>query len=199
MRPPIESTHGSLPSIGCKGTSVPPSGRPTSRPASALGSWSSSQGAQCQGSRQATSAAINIPSPPQTPYHVYDDEDVDDLSNIFSSRYHKQESDSRQHQHSQEDAMTLSTQRHSTSAPSSVSPLQQRFLANTPLSPPSSLGFTFTSNISMSQPSEDRDSYAHFQTTMEQDCWKSVSTVRSTYFFDGIGRGGGFLAVSSHE
>ncbi|KAF9366343.1 hypothetical protein BGX34_003988 [Mortierella sp. NVP85] len=30
---------------------------------------------------------------------------------------------------------------------------------------------------------------------MEQDCWKSVSTVRSTYFFDGIGRGGGFLAI----
>ncbi|KAG0339732.1 hypothetical protein BG000_001470 [Podila horticola] len=30
---------------------------------------------------------------------------------------------------------------------------------------------------------------------MEEDRWKSISTVRSTYFFDGIGRGGGFLAI----
>ncbi|KAF9088397.1 hypothetical protein BGX23_007393 [Mortierella sp. AD031] len=30
---------------------------------------------------------------------------------------------------------------------------------------------------------------------MERDYWKSVSTIRSTYFFDGIGRGGGFLAI----
>ncbi|KAF9326384.1 hypothetical protein BG006_010178 [Podila minutissima] len=56
-------------------------------------------------------------------------------------------------------------------------------------------GFTFSSNISRNQPKEERDSYASFLRTMEEDYWKSVSTIRSTYFFDGIGRGGGFLAI----
>ncbi|KAF9963677.1 hypothetical protein BGZ70_007251 [Mortierella alpina] len=58
-----------------------------------------------------------------------------------------------------------------------------------------SLGFTFSTNLSASQPKEDRESYAFFMKKMEADYWKSVSTIRSTYFFDGIGRGGGFLAI----
>lgn len=111
-------------------------------------------------------------------------------SGIFSSRYHKTESFSRQH--SPEDDMSMSVEQHSTSAPNMMSPLQQRSSAYTS---PTPLGFTFSSNISMSQPSEERDSYASIQTKMEQDCWKSVSTIHSTYFFDGIGRGGGFLAI----
>lgn len=57
-------------------------------------------------------------------------------------------------------------------------------------------GFTFSSNIAEEGAKEERDSYAFFVSTMEEDRWKSISTVRSTYFFDGIGRGGGFLAVS---
>ncbi|KAF9304077.1 hypothetical protein BGZ74_002442 [Mortierella antarctica] len=56
-------------------------------------------------------------------------------------------------------------------------------------------GFTFSSNISRNQPKDERDSYTSFLRTMEEDYWKSVSTIRSTYFFDGIGRGGGFLAI----
>ncbi|KAF9988323.1 hypothetical protein BGZ75_009654 [Mortierella antarctica] len=57
------------------------------------------------------------------------------------------------------------------------------------------LGFTFSTNMSPSRPKEDRESYAYFLKKMEEDYWKSVSTIRSTYFFDGIGRGGGFLAI----
>ncbi|KAG0325099.1 hypothetical protein BGZ99_001065 [Dissophora globulifera] len=56
-------------------------------------------------------------------------------------------------------------------------------------------GFTFTSNLSIDHPKEDRQSLAYFLDKMDRDCWKSVSTIRSTYFFDGIGRGGGFLAI----
>lgn len=179
----IESMHWVGLSLGCKGTP---------RIASALAK--SSPGVN-QGSKFATSAAVNIPSPPLTPFLSYDDEDIDVLEprdqdypgNIFSSRYHKVESIHQQHD------PTL-IQRHSTSAPSMISSLQQ--IPSAANAPSPFLGFTFSSNISMNQPSENRDSYASIQTTMEQDGWKSVSTIRSTYFFDGIGRGGGFLAVS---
>ena len=71
-----------------------------------------------------------------------------------------------------------------------MSPLQMRSLSNAPT------GFTFSSNITSSvQSTKDRESYEYFLNTMEEDYWKSVSTIRTTYFFDGIGRGGGFLAV----
>ncbi|KAF8935119.1 hypothetical protein BGZ58_005243 [Dissophora ornata] len=84
----------------------------------------------------------------------------------------------------------MSTLCHPSSAPSMASPLQQRSSSSIP-----SLGFTFSGNISMNQPKEDRESYAFFLNKVDQDYWKSVSTIRSTYFFDGIGRGGGFLAI----
>ncbi|KAF8934316.1 hypothetical protein BGZ52_005009 [Haplosporangium bisporale] len=61
--------------------------------------------------------------------------------------------------------------------------------------PPTTAGFTFSSNITEEGAKEERDSYAFFLAAMEEDRWKSISTVRSTYFFDGIGRGGGFLAI----
>ncbi|KAF9427232.1 hypothetical protein BGZ94_005291, partial [Podila epigama] len=101
-----------------------------------------------------------------------------------------------------DDITALRTQ--SSSAPSAMSPLTMRLTATSPsvLAPPSSLkakgptpGFTFSSNITDKGAKKERDSYASFVTAMEEDQWKSISTVRSTYFFDGIGRGGGFLAI----
>lgn len=137
---------------------------------------------------------VSIPSPPLTPYVGFDQDTFDNSTNaclddsIFSSRFRAQDV--------KVDNDILETYqrsifRHSTSAPSLPSPIQLRSSTNIPK------GFTFSSNISKNQPKEERDSYASFLKTMEEDYWKSVSTIRSTYFFDGIGRGGGFLAVRS--
>ncbi|KAG0360739.1 hypothetical protein BC939DRAFT_514794 [Gamsiella multidivaricata] len=138
--------------------------------------------------KEPSSAAINIPSPPLTPHmgrHLQvDDEDDDQEPNdhIFSSRFHKR---------LDEDEKDLSLMmRQSSSAPSAMSPLQMRSASNVPV------GFTFSSNLlSPTQAKEERESYDVFVNTMEEDYWKSVSTIRTTYFFDGIGRGGGFLAI----
>ncbi|KAG0294077.1 hypothetical protein BGZ96_001832 [Linnemannia gamsii] len=148
--------------------------------------------------RPSTSAAINIPSPPLTPHLNYDDnhafqqdslsalvnsEDNDkDSSGIFSSRFQ------RQHR-LQHDEQELKLRPSSSSAPTAMSPLQIRASSNVPMT---TTGFTFTSNT---QAKEDRESYEYFLSTMGDDYWKSVSTIRTTYFFDGIGRGGGFLAI----
>jgi len=93
-------------------------------------------------------------------------------------------------------ASAYSILRQATSAPSKLSPLQFRASTSGP-----SVGFTFGSNLTSKRQKakEDRESYAYFLKMMEEDYWKSVSTIRSTYFFDGIGRGGGFLAVSVFE
>lgn len=148
--------------------------------------------------RPSSSAAINIPSPPLTPHHSFDDdhtfqedrsstaadsEDDSDSSGIFSSRFQ------RQHR-LQRDEQELKLRPSSSSAPSAMSPLQMRASSNVPMT---TTGFTFTSNT---HAKEARESYEYFLSTMEDDYWKSVSTIRTTYFFDGIGRGGGFLAVS---
>jgi hypothetical protein len=86
--------------------------------------------------------------------------------------------------------MSISS-RPSTSAPSTQFPFRIQASSSAP-----AVGFTFSSNIHAWQSAEERESYALFLAVMEKDYWKSVSTIRSTYFFDGIGRGGGFLAVS---
>ncbi|KAF9109978.1 hypothetical protein BGX27_006936 [Mortierella sp. AM989] len=142
-----------------------------------------------QGSKRSTSAAINIPSPPLTPYLGFGDEDIDALDNdddndyfhngVFSSRYRNEDS--------QYDKTPIL--RHSTSAPGMISPLSPRSSGHIP-----QRGFMFTSNL-LTQPQEEQESYSYFQDKMDRDYWKSVSTIRSTYFFDGIGRGGGFLAI----
>ncbi|KAG0049380.1 hypothetical protein BGZ83_005839 [Gryganskiella cystojenkinii] len=157
-----------------------------------------------QGSKQASSSAINIPSPPATPHLGYswdhrddessneDEHDPDD--SIFSSRYRRDTEKSLE-----EDLFSAySILRQSTSAPSKLSPLQFRASTSGPTTSSTiTKGFTFSSNLfSMRQKAkEDRESYASFLKMMEEDYWKSVSTIRSTYFFDGIGRGGGFLAI----
>ncbi|KAG0380510.1 hypothetical protein BGX24_007705 [Mortierella sp. AD032] len=71
---------------------------------------------------------------------------------------------------------------------------QSPFRIQTSCSAPT-VGFTFSSNMAAWQSIEERESYALFLAVMEKDYWKSASTIRSTYFFDGIGRGGGFLAI----
>ncbi|KAG0323166.1 hypothetical protein BGZ97_012884 [Linnemannia gamsii] len=85
--------------------------------------------------------------------------------------------------------MSISS-RPSTSAPSTQFPFRIQASSSAP-----AVGFTFSSNIHAWQSAEERESYALFLAVMEKDYWKSVSTIRSTYFFDGIGRGGGFLAI----
>ncbi|KAF9125433.1 hypothetical protein BGX30_000459 [Mortierella sp. GBA39] len=147
--------------------------------------------------RPSSSAAINIPSPPLTPYPIFDDdhtfrqdlsstavdpEEDSDSGGIFSSRFQKQH-------RLQRDEQKLKLRSSSSSAPSAMSPLQMRASSNVPMT---TTGFTFTSNT---QAKEARESYEYFLSTMEDDYWKSVSTIRTTYFFDGIGRGGGFLAI----
>ncbi|KAG9063073.1 hypothetical protein KI688_004673 [Linnemannia hyalina] len=145
--------------------------------------------------RPSSSAAINIPSPPLTPHPIFDDDQTfqqdhsstavdpdDDSDGIFSSRFQKQH-------RLQRDEQKLKLRSSSSSAPSAMSPLQMRASSNVPMT---TTGFTFTSNT---QAKEARESYEHFLSTMEDDYWKSVSTIRTTYFFDGIGRGGGFLAI----
>ncbi|KAG0065590.1 hypothetical protein BGZ89_008141 [Linnemannia elongata] len=147
--------------------------------------------------RPSSSAAITIPSPPLTPHHTFDDdhtfqkepsstavdtEDDSDSSGIFSSRFQRQHRLMR-------DEQELKLRPSSSSAPSAMSPLQMRASSNVPMT---TTGFTFTSNT---HAKEARESYEYFLSTMEDDYWKSVSTIRTTYFFDGIGRGGGFLAI----
>ncbi|GJJ73356.1 hypothetical protein EMPS_05714 [Entomortierella parvispora] len=177
----------------------------TSRPTSASGTRPKSI-KMSQGSKQASSNAINIPSPPLTPHqgyswdrhrgnhgdHDHEDGEQEDLDDsIFSSRFrHRRENEFT----TMEDELSLaySILRQATSAPSKLSHLQFRASTSGP-----SLGFTFGSNLSSKREKakEDRESYAYFMKMMEEDYWKSVSTIRSTYFFDGIGRGGGFLAI----
>ncbi|KAF9934813.1 hypothetical protein BGZ67_003671 [Mortierella alpina] len=145
------------------------------------------------------SPAINIPSPPLTPHALYssgknvgEDDDEGGMTgnkgDIFSSRFRWQQDVERR----QEDSMS-SLLKHSSSAPSEMSPLEIRALSSGVKT-----GFTFTSNLLPSQAihnKEDHHSYECFVNKMEDDYWKSVSTIRTTYFFDGIGRGGGFLAI----
>ncbi|KAF9147124.1 hypothetical protein BG015_011292 [Linnemannia schmuckeri] len=146
--------------------------------------------------RPSSSTAINIPSPPLTPHLNFDDDHTfqqepsstvvdpedDSDSGIFSSRFQ------RQHR-LQRDEQELKLRPSSSSAPSAMSPLEMRASSNVPMT---TTGFTFTSNT---HAKEARESYEYFLSTMEDDYWKSVSTIRTTYFFDGIGRGGGFLAI----
>lgn len=141
-----------------------------------------------------TQTPVNIPSPPLTPYLGYDQDTLNDPTGIclddciFSSRFRSARKDARADNDTL-DTYQRSILRHSTSAPSLPSRMPLRSSTRMPK------GFTFSSNISRNQPKDERDSYASFLRTMEEDYWKSVSTIRSTYFFDGIGRGGGFLAV----
>ncbi|KAF9203242.1 hypothetical protein BGZ49_006635 [Haplosporangium sp. Z 27] len=83
-----------------------------------------------------------------------------------------------------------SVSRHSTSAPTTMSPLSLRFSGSDPHK-----SFTFTNDLPDTRPQEEKESYTCFREKLDSDYWKSVSTIRSTYFFDGIGRGGGFLAI----
>ncbi|KAF9351591.1 hypothetical protein BGX26_010435 [Mortierella sp. AD094] len=148
-----------------------------------------------QGSKESfTAAAVNIPSPPLTPYLGYENDQ--DIGNdcIFSSRFqskHMQDEEDDEGELLDKDMSALQM-RQSSSAPSAMSPLQMRLSTNN-----APTGFTFTSNMQSptQTASEERESYDMFVNTMEADYWKSVSTVRTTYFFDGIGRGGGFLAI----
>ncbi|KAG0281641.1 hypothetical protein BGZ95_001000 [Linnemannia exigua] len=176
---------------GCKDTALPSQD-------SSFEAWPLSIDCE-QGSKQSTSSAINIPSPPLTPYMGSGDSDVDDLSDtendeddslVFSSRFHR-----KLKAHPQElpidqlDNMSI-VSRPSTSALRAQSPFRIQTSSSAP-----TIGFTFSSNMAAWQSIEERESYALFLAVMEKDYWKSVSTIRSTYFFDGIGRGGGFLAI----
>ncbi|CAO3567324.1 unnamed protein product [Mortierella alpina] len=185
---PITTSTPLMPSSGCNHPSISLQGKTASpRPSSALGLRPSRIDVKSQSydSRQSRSAAINIPSPPLTPYLGRgDDDDVDDDAAMCLSR----------HRSSNERTKEKREPLFSTTTCSTVSPrLRQRSASMSSVVP--SLGFTFSTNLSPSQPKEDRESYAFFLKKMEADYWKSVSTIRSTYFFDGIGRGGGFLAV----
>ncbi|KAG0309151.1 hypothetical protein BGZ98_004897 [Dissophora globulifera] len=130
----------------------------------------------CHGSIHSSPHAINIPSPPLTPHPYHDHENEGEDNNELDDKTN---------------GKSLSLLAH----PSG--------LMLTPMSPPelgsssaSTTGFTFSSNmLSPTQAKDERKSYDVFVNTMEEDYWKSVSTIRTTYFFDGIGRGGGFLAI----
>ncbi|KAG0222941.1 hypothetical protein BGX31_008791 [Mortierella sp. GBA43] len=132
--------------------------------------------------------AINIPSPPPTPHPNFgraswDARNEQDDDYIFTSRFQTRRGELAN------DGLPV-TAPHPSSAPSAVSPIQLRS------SPNVRTGFTFSTNLdSPTQTKEDRESYDVFVNTMEEDYWKSVSTIRTTYFFDGIGHGGGFLAI----
>ncbi|KAF9909356.1 hypothetical protein EC991_008741 [Linnemannia zychae] len=199
--PPWPTTLHALPSqrrsasalpLACK---TPPSVRPALRPQSARSTSYSSvprlKDIDISSSTRpsSSSAAIDIPSPPLTPQRTYDGQmseqepEDDNESGIFSSRFQ------REHR-LQRDVHDLKALRpSSSSAPSAISPLQMRASSTVPMT---TAGFTFTSNT---HAKETRDSYESFLSTMKDDYWKSVSTIRTTYFFDGIGRGGGFLAI----
>ncbi|KAI8594570.1 hypothetical protein EDD21DRAFT_421564 [Dissophora ornata] len=157
------------------------------------------------GSKESSSPAIDIPLPALTPYcqtdlddSEYDEPKEDDDNIIFSSRFQKRRN---QHKGEEEDdddddddSDPSQLMHQSSSAPSAISPSQLRKSSTV------KTGFTFSSNLlSPTQAKEESDSYDLFVSKMEEDCWKSVSTIRTTYFFDGIGRGGGFLAVSFGE
>ncbi|KAG0338533.1 hypothetical protein BG004_007189 [Podila humilis] len=153
-----------------------------------------------------TATAIPISPPPTPNNHISNHtHNVKDTWDDYLSQYD----------------ITFSNHQRPSSAPSAMSPLHMRmtpsiaehlllsahdgdhtnnadtpFLkqeASTPLT--KTTGFTFSSNITKDDTQEERGSYALFVDMMEEDHWKSISTVRSTYFFDGIGRGGGFLAI----
>ncbi|KAK3833463.1 MAG: hypothetical protein JOS17DRAFT_80027 [Linnemannia elongata] len=191
--------RSTAPSVACK---TPSATRPAARPQSVRStSYSSVPRLKdidvSLSVRPSSSAAINIPSPPLTPHLTFDDdhpcqqdgsstavdpEDDSDSSGIFSSRFQRQHRLKR-------DEQELKLRPSSSSAPSAMSPLQLRASASVPMT---TTGFTFTSNT---HAKEARESYEYFLSTMEDDYWKSVSTIRTTYFFDGIGRGGGFLAI----
>ncbi|KAI1314485.1 hypothetical protein EDD11_002102 [Mortierella claussenii] len=183
---------------GCK---LKPGSTPAVRPGLTTRSTSTSSLPQLtsilipstRSAKESSSTAINIPSPPLTPHTAHCDlEDNDDWdvnkatakdSAVFSSRFETQ-------RQLQCDLDVASLMRQSTSAPSAMSPLQLRAASAV------TTGFTFSGNLmSPTQAKEERESYEMFVSTMEDDYWKSVSTIRTTYFFDGIGRGGGFLAI----
>jgi len=112
---------------------------------------------------------------------------IGNKSDVFSSRFRWQDDGLS----GQLDSLSSSLLKHSSSAPSEMSPLEMRALSTGVKT-----GFTFSSNLTPSQANkEDHQSYECFVNKMEEDYWKSVSTIRTTYFFDGIGRGGGFLAI----
>ncbi|KAG0238599.1 hypothetical protein BGW42_004361 [Actinomortierella wolfii] len=130
------------------------------------------------GSAHSTSSAINIPSPPLTPHQGYvDDFDLEGSHERCLSTSKLLQPDPLDRHASVLCAEPPLSMRLSTSAPSRVT-----------------TGFTFSSNLE-GKAAEERDTYRHFLNAMEADYWKSVSTIRTTYFFDGIGRGGGFLAI----
>ncbi|KAF9330746.1 hypothetical protein BG006_006323 [Podila minutissima] len=200
---------GLIPTSGCKtpsssttakSTVRPPIVRSTSYSAVSYSPKSTHVEAHNQGSRRSISTAISIPSPPPTPLR--------NQSSDHTSRglFSPPDTDNTSYFH-HHDITASQTQLNSSSAPSAMSPLQATMSSlsgslslTTPddedaqMSLPTT-GFTFSSNIAEEGAKEERDSYTFFLTTMEEDRWKSISTVRSTYFFDGIGRGGGFLAI----
>ncbi|KAF9188835.1 hypothetical protein BGZ51_000293 [Haplosporangium sp. Z 767] len=175
------------PSLGCKITAVKPI-----RPAFTTRSTSSSSIPQLtalkipQQPKRPMSASITIPSPPLTPRHGYDDEPKkrEEDENIFPLEFQRRHRLLRE-----EHEYQMSMMQQSSSAPSAMSPLEMRYHSSV------TTGFTFSSNISTSEAKKDRENYEFFLSTVEDDYWKSVSTIRTTYFFDGIGRGGGFLAI----
>lgn len=124
-----------------------------------------------------------------------DHQEDDNDTLVFSSRFQKKQQQRTQPPYDQMPTDQLNnmsiSSRPSTSAPSTQSPFRIQASSSAP-----TVGFTFSSNIPAWQSIEERESYALFLAVMENNYWKSVSTIRSTYFFDGIGRGGGFLAVS---
>ncbi|KAG0032125.1 hypothetical protein BGZ81_011614 [Podila clonocystis] len=199
---------GLIPTSGCKtpsastkakSTARPPIVRSTSYSAVSFTSKPTHVEIHNQGSLRSTSKSISIPSPPPTPHQ--------NQSSDHASRGLISPPDGNKSYFHHHDIVASQTQLNSSSAPSAMSPLQAKMSSlsgplslmtpdgeNSQLSLPTT-GFTFSSNISEEGAKKERDSYAFFLTTMEEDGWKSISTVRSTYFFDGIGRGGGFLAI----
>ncbi|KAG0027907.1 hypothetical protein BGZ82_008707 [Podila clonocystis] len=182
-------------STTAKSTARPPIVRSTSYSAVSFTPKSTHVEIHNQGSLRSTSKAISIPSPPPTPLQNHTSRGMISPPDGNKSYFHHH------------DITASQTQLNSSSAPSAMSPLQAKMSSlsgslslMTPdgedahISLPTT-GFTFSSNISEEGAKKERDSYAFFLTTMEEDQWKSISTVRSTYFFDGIGRGGGFLAI----
>lgn len=204
---------GLVPTSGCKtpssssttakSTARPPIVRSTSYTAVPHPSKPTQVEIHNQGSQHSTPTVISIPSPPPTPSLNNQSSDTYSSRGLFSP---PSDTGNKSYFHHHDIA---TRKQNSSSAPSGMSPLQAKMLSlsgslsqMTPDGedarslPPTTAGFTFSSNITEEGAKEERDSFAFFLTTMEEDRWKSISTVRSTYFFDGIGRGGGFLAVS---
>ncbi|KAF9396525.1 hypothetical protein CPC16_000633 [Podila verticillata] len=203
---------GLVPASGCKtlssssttakSTARPPIVRSTSYSAVPHPSKLTHVEIRHQGSQHSTSTAVSIPSPPNTPSLNNQSNDPYTSQGMFSP---PNDTGNKSYFHHHD--ITSSRTQSSSSAPSAVSPLQAKMSSMsgsltllTPdgedaILPPTTAGFTFSSNITEEGAKEERDSYAFFLAAMEEDRWKSISTVRSTYFFDGIGRGGGFLAI----